>query len=847
MDYRAGMFVYASAFLLGDMFVQQLSVLPDLSTVSELAFIVCLLGAALLATAKFYKKECVFYKEITLILLFISLFIIGIVYTSLIAGQRLATRLDESLVGQNLLVSGVVSNIPVVNGHIQRFIFDVEDMQVLTSDSQQILDYYSGSSSPNRLRLNWYYGKVVNASEKWQFEVRLKPPHGFMNPAGFDYESWLFQQGIDATGYIRKSDINKQLNNSSSESLVDAANRLRGKISQFINVISHKRIGNEQSNNSDYNSFALIKALAIGEKSSISNKQWQVLTGTGTSHLMAISGLHVSLAALLAYVLTRRLVPSNVAKRVPVQHISLIAGLMVALLYALIAGLSIPTQRAIIMLSVLSVMLLIRHNHRPVDALGFALFTILVVDPLAVLAVGFWFSFAAVSVIFLSISSQSTQPQMATVPVCYKIIGVLKQWVRLQLTISFFLLPLSLFMFQQVSLISPVANFILIPYVSFLVVPVVLLALVFTFLSPIIAEYLYTLAANMIDFIWPVLHYLSNLPYALWVNGEVNFFVLISTTIILFIVFIAINGSLSNLIKKCNRRNKTVVILLVCIAATLLTLSFFVDDRTGLSSGEYKITILDVGQGSAAVLQTKNHVMVIDAGAKFSDKLDAGSSVIVPYLRSQGIDSLDYLIVSHGDNDHIGGAQAIIDAYSSVTILGQDIENLRADAKQDCYDGLDWQWDGVGFEILSPENNNNLSLKDVKRNNRSCVLRVSSKFGSVLFPGDAERKVENRLLVLYEKQLASDVLIVPHHGSNTSSSSRFIDAVNPAIAVFSVGYKNSYKLPNKKVLSRYMIKNIKLAETAKSGAITILFTEGSELDIIKYRENAAKYWNQFIN
>ena len=239
--------------------------------------------------------------------------------------------------------------------------------------------------------------------------------------------------------------------------------------------------------------------------------------------------------------------------------------------------------------------------------------------------------------------------------------------------------------------------------------------------------------------------------------------------------------------------------------------------------------------------------MVFDAGAKFSDKLDAGSSVIVPYLRSQGIGSLDYLIVSHGDNDHIGGAQAIIDAYSTVTILGQDIENLKAETKQDCYDGHNWQWDGVEFEILSPKNNKDHSLQDVKRNNRSCVLRVSSEFGSVLFPGDAESKVEKRLLALHEKQLSSDVLIVPHHGSNTSSITSFIDAVNPNIAIFSVGYKNRYKLPNKKVLSRYMLKNIKLVETAKSGAITIQFTEGSELGIRKYRENAAKYWNHIFN
>jgi len=845
MDYRAGMFIYALAFLLGDMFVQQLSVLPDFFTISILSFSVCLLVVTLLVSKRFYK-DCIFYKELTLIILLILLFCLGIVYTSMFASQKLSTRLDERLVGQSLLVSGVVSNIPVTTGHVQRFIFDVDELQVLTSDSQQNLDYDSGVSFPNRLRLNWYYGDVVNTSERWQFEVRLKPPHGFMNPAGFDYESWLFQQGIDATGYVRKSDINKQLNHSSAESLAGIANRLREKISQFINVISHKRIGDEQSINSDYNSLTLIKALAIGEKSSISNKQWQVLTTTGTSHLMAISGLHVGLAAMFAYVLTRRIVPSYVAKRVPIQHVSLVVGLMVALLYALIAGLSIPTQRAIIMLSVLSMMLLIRHNHRPVDALGFALMAILLVDPLAVLAVGFWFSFAAVAVIFLSISSPSKQTQMATVTVWDKIFGILKQWVRLQLTISLFLLPLSLFMFQQVSIISPVANFLLIPYVSFLVVPVVLLALVFTFLSPVIAEYLYTLAANMIDFIWPVLHYLSNLPYALWVNGEVDFFVLISATIVLFIVFFIINGALFNVIKKCNKRNKKIIILTVCIAATFFTLSWLVTDKSDLSSGEYKVTILDVGQGSAAVLQTKHHVMVIDAGAKFSDKLDAGSSVIVPYLRSLGTKSLDYLIVSHGDNDHIGGAQAIIDAYLTVTVLGQDIESLEIEAKQDCYDGLNWQWDGVGFEILSPEKNNDRSLQDIKRNNRSCVLRVSSEFGSVLFPGDAERKVEKRLLALHRKQLASDVLIVPHHGSNTSSSSSFIAAVNPAIAIFSAGYKNRYKLPNKKVLSRYVLKNVKLVDTAKNGAITIQFAKGSELDIIKYRENAAKYWNHII-
>ena len=849
MDYRAGMFFYALAFLLGDVFVQQLTSLPSHAALTALFFTVCLLFIAVFFIQRVYLNKFI-SRYITLSLYFILLFLIGILYTSLYAEQRLSNRLDESLIGKNLLVSGYVSNIPVVNKDVQRFTFDVESVQLLSavpnnSHSNLKVKY------PGKIRLSWYYGKKINASEKWQFEIRLKPPHGFMNPGGFDYESWLFQNGIDATGYVRKSELNQRNIDSSNNVFSGYINSHRQMLGRLIDSIAHRKSDAdsvEEGSNSteDSNSLSLIKALAIGDKSSITNKQWLVLINTGTSHLMAISGMHIGLAALFAYVLIRRLTPVYIVKHVPAQHVALAGGMFVALLYALIAGLSIPTQRAIVMLFVVSVMMLIRRNHRPIDALGFALIIILIVDPLSVLAVGFWFSFAAVAVIFISLRSGSNNQQADNESVTGKTLSLIKPWVKLQLTISIFLLPLSLFMFQQVSLVSPLANFILIPYISFLVVPVVLLAIVITFLSPDIAVVLFTSASKMIDFVWPALNYLSTRSYALWVDGEVDIFILLIATVVVFLVFSGINSYFYHAKKYSHEKRRTLNRYFVIFALSILVVPIFAVNKPGLKTGEYIVSVLDVGQGSAAVLQTQHHTIVFDAGAKFSDRLDVGRSVIIPYLRSQGVDTLDYLIISHGDSDHIGGAQAIIDEFPSTTVIGQDIEKLKISRKQHCFDGVKWQWDGVYFEFLSPPLMDELSLSMKKRNNRSCVLRVSSNYGSVLFTGDIEKKAERVLLEKHKRRLLSDVLVVPHHGSNTSSSMSFINAVKPVITLFSVGYKNRYKLPNHKVINRYSSSDSTIIQTAKSGAITIRISDETGIEIEKYREIAGKYWNHTI-
>ena len=251
-----------------------------------------------------------------------------------------------------------------------------------------------------------------------------------------------------------------------------------------------------------------------------------------------------------------------------------------------------------------------------------------------------------------------------------------------------------------------------------------------------------------------------------------------------------------------------------------------------------------MAQGSAAVIHTQNHTLVFDAGAKFSERLDVGSNVVIPYLRFQGISTLNQLVISHGDADHIGGAQAIIDEYPDLQLVGQDIDPLQAQNKQICQQGQAWQWDGVRFEFLSPKMNKS-QFNDKKRNDRSCVLQVSSRFGSVLLTGDIERNAERVLLEQYSNRLSSDVLVVPHHGSNTSSSLDFIRAVNPKISLISAGYNNRYKLPASKVVARYDSENKKTLITAKSGAIAVALTETNFLHIEQYRDKNAKYWHHF--
>ena len=853
-NFRAGMFVYGLAFLTGIVLLQQYSFLPSKTAV--VLFSVCLFACSYFFCKKishssdsdktFIVKIIHILKVVFVLALLIQLgFLVAFV-----AGERaLNNRLDDRYTGKNIIISGVISSLPVTNGESQRFEFIVDDYHFL--DDQIIDDPKKQAKLPEKIRLSWYLGNDVNAAvsadEKWQFEVRLKPPHGFMNPGGFDYEKWLFQKGIGATGYVRASNENQLLQAASKYSI----NRFRQSLASQINRLEKT---------SENSTLAMIKALAIGDKSSISKQQWQVLTNTGTSHLMAISGLHIGLAALFANVLVRRSVPVIFLKYFPAQHFALIAGVFTAVLYALVAGLSIPTQRALIMLIVLTLLLLLRRNHRPLDALGFALVVVLLFDPLAVLSVGFWFSFSAVAAIFISVtrdvdgdddvSNPITEKISRVIKIRRKVTKILKHWLHLQMILSLFLLPLSLFMFQQVSLVSPFANLLLIPYVSFLVVPIVLLALLFSLLLPAVSNALFELAALLLALIWPLLSSLSSQSFSLWKYDDIGFIELLLASFALLALYFS-----RQLLRQLLKKNTTPMFSLWFVRGllSLIFLGCFVgliyNSEVKLNEGEIKLTVLDVGQGSSAIIQTRSHTLAFDAGAKFSHKLDTGRSIIIPFLNSENINNLDTLVVSHGDADHIGGAQALLDEYAETKLIGQDIEKLKSDNKQLCYSGIEWRWDGVDFKFLSPEMDrvSKKAGRKQSRNNHSCVLHISSDSGSILLTGDIESTVEEKLLNKYQKQLDSDVLIVPHHGSNTSSTMSFITAVNPKISIISVGYNNRYHLPNHRVLKRYRhhyngLDN-RLLKTYSSGAISLILKQGVEIEHQQFRGNTRKYWH----
>jgi len=867
------MFVYAFAFLLGVVFVQQLSILPAMPPLLLLlacALAVCLfLYCYLLPCLQRAHSNLVLTQYLALTSLFIFLIILAVLYSSFNARQHLDHRLEESYVGQDVVISGRVSSLPVAGEYSRRFEFDVESLRMLEQGS-------TGSHNvtvqlPRKLRLSWYYGEAVNAGETWRLEVRLKPPHGFMNPGGFDYEGWLFQQGIDATGYVRQSELNRRLQTAPIFSI----DRIRQALSQQIDEIDLQKQGNGSAMMVPGKS--LVKALAIGDKSSISAQQWRILSNTGTSHLMAISGLHIGLAALFGYILVRHIVPVFIMKRLPAQHIALVAGMMPAFSYAMIAGFSIPTQRAVIMLLTLSLMTLLRRNSRPVDSLGLAMIMVLLLDPAAALSAGFWFSFSAVAVIYISVL-RDEQKDVAVFdnaflnsPVLNRLLRILKQWLKLQLMISLFLLPLSLFMFQQGSLISPLANLLLIPYVSFLVVPVILLAITCSFLSHGISDLLFELAAELLDFIWPVLSYLSEQPYTFWAKGGIDIVELLLASSAMLLLYFSreITGYLFiRFVRSNTLTNRFPGYWTFRLLASLLFIPILTTAEPKLPKGDFQLTILDVGQGSAAVIRTQEHVAIFDSGARFSDKMDAGSSVLVPYLRSQGIDKLDRLIISHGDNDHIGGAQTVLDSFPEADLFGQDIDELvfhssGSNTKSSCYAGMWWYWDGVYFEFLSPEKTDvytpspgsipvtNVASSPVskqgKRNNHSCVLRVSSLSGSALFTGDIEKVVEDQLVRKYNDKLESDILIVPHHGSNTSSSLSFLEQVKPELSLISVGYKNRYRLPSRQVTARYDDLKSKLIETDKSGAVTIRLLSAEGISVDRYREKAGKYWHHRLH
>ena len=709
--------------------------------------------------------------------------VLGMVWAIHFATNLLDQVVPTILENQTVTVNGRIAGLPQHQQHSLRFKFEIADayykQKKVELPKLVILSLY-----PNSQDKPW----EPRVGSHWQLQVRLKNPHGFQNPGGFDYEAYLFSQHIRAIGYIVRKSRPRLLGQDAWPGLNSLRQHIRNRLEHALKESS--QVG-------------ILSALAIGDKQGISLEQRNIFRNTGTSHLLAISGLHLGLVSGLMFLLGRIIWSSFPygARRLPAQRFAILPAVFSAFVYSGLAGFSIPTQRALVMLTVLYLAILIGRQPLRLQALAFAIVAVLFYDPLSVLSPGFWLSFGAVAIIFFLVSWQ-------------RYTGHWLQGIRIQVAISIGLIPMLLFFFQSASLVSPIANVIAVPLYGLVVVPLTLTGLAsFVAFPGFVGTDLLQIAANISELgvLW--LERLNAFPVAVLHIAAPPVTLALLATAGLALTVIPKGAPLRYL-------------------GPFLCLPVFWSVSPP-PIGNFRATLLDVGQGLSLVVQTNQHALVFDTGARFSDRLNAGEAVVVPFLRQSGISHLDMLIISHDDNDHIGG----LDALRRQIHIDQLISNVpQALPAAPCTRGRVWEWDKVHFEILHPGVG-----AGGGNNNDSCVLMVRSSGSSLLVPGDIEKAAELRLLKEYGRRLQSNFLIAPHHGSRTSSSVPFLAAVRPDWVLVPAGHLNRYRHPSSSVIHRYLKSGISWRVSGEQGALIV---DSSKTDPVPqgYRQSHEKYW-----
>lgn len=677
----------------------------------------------------------------------------GALWSTHAAWDGLADRLPPALEKHTLTVVGEVAGLPRVEPGRARFTLLVDSAR--DSAGRPV-------AGLRRIAVSWYRPPAATprVGERWRLRVRVKRPRSLSDPGGFDYAGWSLAHGIDATGYVYHGHAVR---------LAPAGAGLGPLRARIASGVHRALPGSPWA--------GLVAGLAVGARGGITQAQWQTLRTTGTSHLLAISGLHLGLVAALAFLLSGMIVRRIPAltRRVPARLVAAGAGMLAALVYAALAGFSLPTERALIMLAAPLVALLWRRRLGAGAALGLAAVAVTLLTPLAVMSPSFWLSFGAVSVLMWGL-------------VGYRGRG----WLRPQWVVSLGLIPLLALFFGRIPLLGPLANVVAIPVVGWLAVPPALAGAVAELMHPGWGAPLFHASAFVLNHLWPVLQWLQARSFA---------------TVAVSPPAWALAAAVAGVVLLLAPRG-----LGVRAAGLGLMVPLFWPPVPGLAGGAYRVTVLDVGQGLAAVVRTAHHVLLVDTGPRWWGGNDAGRGIVIPYLRASGVRAPDEVVLSHADSDHSGGLASIEHRWPHLPVLS----GVRG-AAHPCHRGEHWHWDGVAFRILGPDRGAQGS-----RNDRSCVLKVSAGGGSTLFPGDIEKPGEQALLDDGAGRLAAQVLVAPHHGSNTSSTPAFVRAVHPRYVVFATGYRNRYHFPRPGVEARYRALGSRLLDTAHAGAITFL-------------------------
>ena len=745
------MFAVAFSFLAGNLLVHSLTELPGLICLAGLPILICLRS----------KRRWQYLAAISFL---------GFLWTW--AGAYPHLQAIKEFTGGQFQVTIAVDSIPIRKSIYTQFI-----ATVIQTDAQ----------IPSRLRLAIYADDInLRRGDILEAKVRLKPVHGSMNPGGFDYEKHLFGQKIGATGYIKKW----QFIRSTDSVLI----RVR-------NFIYHRLL--KQAQTSQHT--GLIMALAMGERGYMTTANWDLLVTTGIGHLFAISGLHISLIFGIGFFLFRFLWRRYFLCRfgIPTNTVAAVLALPIALFYAWLAGFSIPTQRALIMLVCIVIGRLFMRRQSLSDTWAWALIIVLLIEPLSSLSIAFWFSFLAVGAIILYLNS-------------YQTVTLRGLHSGLYLYIPCALFPIGLLFFGYAALLAPFANLLAIPYVSFILLPVCLLAALFAPVNEEICGLLVQGADFLFDLLTFCMYWLTKIEVLQWFHHPP-----------LWVYIPAIVGA-AGIVVLSGLRKKLV--------AVLLLLSLTVMPERQIGAGEFQANFLDVGQGLAVVVHTAEHTLLFDTGAKYPSGFDLGRMIVVPYLRWSNVPLVNTLVISHWDNDHAGGSHSILELFPVDERYSGG--GISQETFRDCTRATRWNWDGVQFEFLHPTPGSTL-----RGNNASCVLRISNASHSLLLTSDIEAAAEDELIAHYGESLRTDVLLVPHHGSLTSSTLKFVQLSHPGIAIVSSGFRNRFGFPKQAVIERYQHLGSAIYNTADSGAIQLDFPVDDKIKVRQYRADKKRYWH----
>ena len=758
-----------------------------------------LLAALLVSTPAVAKKSIPLRWRTGLVLAAFALLAFSV--TGLRAAAFLNGSLAPELEGRDISVTGMVAAMPQRNEAGLRFRFAVESAQ-------------AGGASvalPPSIYLGWYAGVFggagmasdlqrppaeIKAGERWQMTVRLKAPHGGSNPHGFDYELWLWEQGLQATGYVRagpKDPVPQRLEQTWWHPVERARQQVRDAI--FERVADRKLAG-------------VVAALVVGDQNAIDRADWDIFRATGVAHLMSISGLHVTMfawmAALLLGCLWRR--SARLCLAFPASSAGLIGGVLLATAYAAFSGWGVPSQRTVWMLATVGLLRLGAKRWPWPLVWLLACAVVVVIDPWALMQAGFWLSFVAVGVLFATASGVTEGSRVG-------FWGRIRAMAREQWVITLTLTPLTLLLFGQVSVVGLVANALAIPWVTLVVTPLAMLGAVWTPLWDVAAWTVQALAGY--------LQLLAALPFATISVAQPP-------------LWAGVTGVLGGIVLAMRLPWSLRVLGLPLLLPVLLW------QVPRPAPGQFELLAADIGQGNAVIVRTAAHVLVYDTGPRFSRESDAGHRVLVPLLRALDA-QVDTLMLSHRDADHTGGALAVLAMQARAELVssiedGHELQSVRQATR--CEAGQSWRWDGVSFEVLHPRAEDYGT--SIKSNAMSCVLRISNGLQAALLVGDIEQPQEAQLAATGAK-LKVDVLLVPHHGSKTSSSAVFLAAVAPRIALVQAGYRNRFGHPAEPVLARYAERQIRVFDSPHCGAATWHSAQPQEVRC--ERANAMRYWH----